>query len=367
MIYSQNIIDEVNKINIVDYISQHIELTQSGSTIKCHCPFHEDSEPSMAVYPETNSYWCFKCGYSGGTTIIDFVRKYHNFSFSETIEYLIKYSKLDIQNIKPEFEINSFIKRSKSKKKSAIAYIELPNEIISEYGYVKVSKYLKDINTYLTDLSKKTKSKYHIVLPKDIMSNFNSSGIKEWEMEEIGHEVIEKYQVRYDYDYNKIVFPIYNNEGDIISINGRTLYENFKELGIEKYKYYTKLGSNDFLYGYFQNKVNIIRKKELIVVEGAKSVMKLESWGFNNTVALLTSHINDEQMKQLLSLKCNIVIALDKNVLLKDIKEEVKPLLKFTRVSVVLDTHNWLGDKDSPCDVGRAKWEQLYSERIKLN
>ena len=62
-------------------------------------------------------------------------------------------------------------------------------------------------------------------------------------------EILDKYEVRYDKLHNRIVFPIKNIEEKIIAIKGRTLYSNYKDLGIPKYIYYQKIITNDFLFG----------------------------------------------------------------------------------------------------------------------
>ncbi|MDD4805062.1 MAG: CHC2 zinc finger domain-containing protein, partial [Candidatus Pacebacteria bacterium] len=79
--YSQEIVDEVNKINIVDYISKQYEMNKKGGLYELSCPFHKhDDTPSLKVYPDTNSWYCFGCG--RGTSIIDFVKYQYSCSFT---------------------------------------------------------------------------------------------------------------------------------------------------------------------------------------------------------------------------------------------------------------------------------------------
>lgn len=41
------------------------DLRHSGKALFGLCPFHQDSKPSFAIYPETNSYYCFTEGKGG--------------------------------------------------------------------------------------------------------------------------------------------------------------------------------------------------------------------------------------------------------------------------------------------------------------
>ena len=38
------------------------------------CPFHDDEDPSLKIYPETNTFNCFGCGAAGD--VIEFIERY---------------------------------------------------------------------------------------------------------------------------------------------------------------------------------------------------------------------------------------------------------------------------------------------------
>jgi DNA primase len=66
--------------------SSGVQLLQSGSHLIGRCPFHQDEHPSLVVYPESHSFYCFGC-HAGGD-VIDFVRKADGLSFKEALERL---------------------------------------------------------------------------------------------------------------------------------------------------------------------------------------------------------------------------------------------------------------------------------------
>ena len=72
---------------VEEVVSRHgVELRPQGGRLSGRCPFHEDRSPSLVVYPETRSFYCFGCG--AGGDVIDFVRLAGGLSFREAVARL---------------------------------------------------------------------------------------------------------------------------------------------------------------------------------------------------------------------------------------------------------------------------------------
>lgn len=125
------------------------------------------------------------------------------------------------------------------------------------------------------------------------------------------------------------------------------------------------MGALDFFYGWHKSLPTITEKKEVIVVEGAKSVMKLSQYGYGNSVAALTSHICKAQFEILLKAGYDVVFAFDKDVNPFNDKY-IKQLKRFCKVYCVIDYKGLLGEKDSPVDQGKSVWEELYQSRVRM-
>ena len=79
-------IEQVKRTNpIADVIASHgVALRPQGGRLSGRCPFHKDASPSLTVYPETASFYCFGCGTGGD--VIDFVRRTGGLGFREAIQ-----------------------------------------------------------------------------------------------------------------------------------------------------------------------------------------------------------------------------------------------------------------------------------------
>src|SRR5574344_2355395 len=86
MIRKESIESLKNYLDIVDVISQFLELKKSGANFKACCPFHGEETPSFVVSPSKQIYHCFGCGVGGDS--IKFLMEYEKLSYPEAIEKL---------------------------------------------------------------------------------------------------------------------------------------------------------------------------------------------------------------------------------------------------------------------------------------
>ena len=66
-----------------DYAGGH-PFIDRGRYISVQCAFHDDSKPSMALYPETGTYYCFACGEGGDG--YKFIMETSGIDFKEALE-----------------------------------------------------------------------------------------------------------------------------------------------------------------------------------------------------------------------------------------------------------------------------------------
>ena len=86
MITKDSIESLKSQLDVVDVISQFLELRKAGANFKACCPFHGETTPSFVVSPAKQIYHCFGCGVGGDS--INFLMEYEKLSYPETLEKL---------------------------------------------------------------------------------------------------------------------------------------------------------------------------------------------------------------------------------------------------------------------------------------
>lgn len=209
-------------------------------------------------------------------------------------------------------------------------------------------------------------------LPPDYMDRYewDESILKLWVDEGIPYTILREFDVRYDPFSQRIVFPIRDLQGNILSICGRTIDPDFKSKRLRKYTYFQSINSLDTIYGFYRFWAKQAPKnKPVILFEGAKSCMKAVSFDrqkYGDCGALCTSHLNENQFRLLVQLGRPCVFALDSDVKLRADKNIMR-LCKYVPVEAVINRDGLLAEKDAPVDQGKDIWETLYRQRIKLN
>jgi len=321
-------------VDILEYISQFCELEEKqDGEFWGLSPLKDENTPSFSVNVEKQRFYDFSTGKGGN--VLEFICQYNHCDFFKALRILKEYA-----NITEE-----------------------------ERGETPKRLQATSIAKKFKDKQKRVKESKSVILPQDYMNRYekNEEKLSLWIKEGITQESLDRFQVRYDPFSDRIVYPIRNNTGDIINVCGRTLDQSYKVKRLRKYTYFKPLGVLDSIYGFAENKEYILQKKEIILFEGAKSVMIADGWGIKNTGAILTSHLNPYQFKQLISFGITtVVFALDAEV---DIRDDVniKKLLPYVRVEWVRNRNGLLEDKDSPVDKGFDVFQTLYEERGRLH
>ena len=108
---------------------------------------------------------------------------------------------------------------------------------------------------------------------------------------------------------------------------------------------------------------SIKSKREVIIFEGCKSVLLADTWGINNTAAILTSHLSNNQLMILVKLGVRVVFALDKEVRIRD-DHNIQKLKRYVNVEYLYDWSDMLDEKDAPVDKGLEVFKKLYDRRL---
>lgn len=300
---SKELIDEVkSKNDIVDVIGSYINLNDKNKAL---CPFHDDHSPSFSVHPDKQIYKCFSCGESGN--VITFVEKFLGITFQEAIKTLADRAgiKIDINVPKKTNKFDKYYEITDTVNK----YYK--NNLFSNNGQ-KALKYLSDravdkqlINEFNIGLS--TNNKLHEILAK----KYNLDDLLKID---IAREVDNKI---YDTFQNRIIFPIIDEDNNVIGFSGRKYLEgDLENKGLSKYvnSRETEIFIKSKIFYNINNALpNIKKSKEIIITEGFMDTIRMVSIGYNNTVALMGTAFTKEHLEKIIKYKCKVVLNLDQD------------------------------------------------------
>lgn len=214
---------------------------------------------------------------------------------------------------------------------------------------------------------KKVKKEYSRPKSKILNEKFNNLFVKGeckiFTKDGISEETQKYFGVKFDALENRVVFPIRDYDGNLLTYKGRTLEEKYIEKGIPKYLYYHSFNGRYYLFGYYENYWDIMDSDYLIVGESEKMPMQLYTNGIKYCVATSKKRISEEQAIELNKLNKKIVLAYDNDVTEEEIINECRKLKG--EVYYIKDRWGLLDKKDSPIDKGVKVWEFLYKNKIK--
>ncbi|MGB9809541.1 MAG: DNA primase, partial [Caldanaerobacter sp.] len=219
MAYTRESIEKVIEANdIVDVISEYVDLKRAGKEFKGLCPFHREKTPSFMVSPTKQVYHCFGCNASGN--VVTFIMNIENLSFKEAIEFLAERAGIPLEEVD--------LSEEETRKKRIIEEIYRVNKIaalffhrqlFSEEG-VRALEYLKERGLKSTTIKKFGIG--YASLNDDLLNFLKGKGYKENFLSKAGLVVYKsgKYHDRFK---NRVMFPIIDARGNIIGFGGRAL------------------------------------------------------------------------------------------------------------------------------------------------
>ncbi len=293
MITKDSIENLKTHLEVVDVISQFLELKKTGANFKACCPFHGEDTPSFVVSPAKQIYHCFGCGVGGDS--INFVMEHEKLSYPEALEKLAS-----MYNVSLEYD-GDF-------KKQDLSIITKINNY-----YQKLLVHNETASQYLKSrgISANSIEKFEIgYAPSSgdtigyLKQNFlNLADAKDFGIIDNGQNGL------YARFIERITFPIYALNDKIVGFGGRTISgHNAKYVNSPQTKIFNK---SRLLYGYNLAKDQIYKKNEIIVTEGYLDVIMLHQAGFNNAVATLGTALTADHLPLLKRGEPKVIVAYD--------------------------------------------------------
>ena len=275
-----------------------------------------------------------------------FVKDYERNLSLDLINYLVKSKEIpfkDVMNaIKQELHLDSIY----NYKRKAGLFGGLYDKLSRSNGEISVTTY-----------------------PEEILKQFGNTTNTFWLSDGISLSTQRKWGIGYDVPSQRITLPIRASTGEVMAVKGRCNYE--PEEFEPKYLYLIQGPMSQTLFGYSEN-YGSLYEGDIIIVESEKSVLKLDSWGYNNVVALGSNSLSPAQAKLIISLNPkSVTFMLDKSLKLENTRTNIDMLKNFC-VMRQLEIKFWdwtenitLDDKSAPCDDTQGEFEYIYENEIK--
>ena len=284
MIPRETVEKVLDAAQIVDVVSDFVDLKRRGANWIACCPFHNEKTPSFSVSPSKGIFKCFGCGKAG--TAVDFVMEHESLTFPEAIRYLAKKYHIEVNE---KEETAEDIARMQHKESlmvvSAFAgeffrkCLREPDGMAIAYEYFNGKRKLEDATIEKYGLGWAPQSRDRLA------QEALAAGYKSDYLVETGLCIRRDDGSLVDRFYDRVIFPIHSVNGQIIAFGGRTLKTDksvAKYVNSPETEIYVK---NKSLYGIYFAKNEIARQRKCILVEGYLDVLSMHQLGIMNVVA----------------------------------------------------------------------------------
>ncbi|WP_439104215.1 DNA primase [Celeribacter marinus] len=269
------------------------------------CPFHHEKTASFHVDDKQGFYYCFGCHAKGDA--IGFVKETENVSFMEAIEILAREVGMPMPERDPQAQ-------KKADKRTELVDV---NEVALRFFKMSLSQSVgAQARAYLDrrEMKLATREQFEIGYAPNgnvLLAYLKDNGISA----ELAHAAglagkPDDGRSMYDFYRDRIMFPIRDGRGRVISFGGRAMDPNAraKYLNGPQTELFDK---SNALYNQKNARAACGRGQTLIVAEGYMDVIALAEAGFEAAVAPLGTAVTEMQLQLMWRMHSEPVIALD--------------------------------------------------------
>lgn len=323
--------------DIVDVIGRDLEMRPQGRNFVVRCPFHNDTKPSMTVNPERQSWKCWVCDIGGD--VFSYVMQREGLDFPTALRMLAERAGIEL----PEFrrgpktqpgDPNDKPTLVGAIKEVAQAYYEQldarkTDDAKMAWDYL-ASRGIDDENRkrfrigfapdswdFAVNLLKRKNYTGEVAIACGVARSRSRSGSSNSGSGSSGADGC------YDFFRGRLMFPINNAQGGVISLGGRIL-PAIAERTVAASGGTATAGAKYFngpetllyhksseLYGLDLARDAIRSAGEVLVMEGYTDVVATRMAGIENAVAVLGTALTQQHVRVLKRFAPRVVLVLD--------------------------------------------------------
>lgn len=302
MAIAQEFLEQLKDRNDIEsVVSSYVNLKRAGRNLVGLCPFHNEKSPSMVVYNDTQSFYCFGCG--AGGDVITFIKKIENLDYIEAVRLLAARAGLQV----PKEERDDRTARLKKR------IYEINREAGRFFHAQLMSEKNKHALAYLTGrgLSVRTIRRFGLGYAPDswdaLTRHLRGKGYSDEELYAAAVVGRGRGGSVYDQFRDRVMFPIIDLRGNVIAFGGRVMqgggpkYLNSPDTPV------FKKSRNLFALNFAKQSA----EPYLILAEGYMDVIALHQAGFTTAVATLGTALTSEQARLVAGYVSRVMIAYD--------------------------------------------------------
>ena len=359
MKFDSNLIARIQQANdIIDVISEHLDLQKKGREMVGICPFHQDHKPSMYVNPEKQIFKCFACG--AGGDVIKFVQMREGLTFFRTIERLADRAGIKIELPTQRRDSNSSpgFDPSTMQKMNAWTMEQLKENLKDETLGKVAREYIaqRKITPEMSDA-------FNLGFAPDSWDNFINAARQKKVPDSLsiaaGMIVARDTGGFYDKFRNRLMFPIIDAAGRVIGFGGRTL-------GDDPAKYMNSpatilFDKSNCVYGLDQARHQIVSTGTVVIVEGYTDVIMAHQFGCKNVVATLGTSLTPGHARLLRRYAKNIVLIFDSDIAGESAAERALEICLAEKIDIKVAS---VPQGKDPCDFLMAAGADAFNKLI---
>lgn len=281
--------------DLYDIVSATVSLKPSGTGAYVGlCPFHDEKTPSFSVRPALGVWHCFGCGLGGD--VFGYVEHQENVDFRDAVELLA-----DKYHIELHYDQSNAKKEHTGSKRARLLEA---NEAAQEFFVSQLmtkdalaARKLLDGRNFSQADCQRFGCGYAPQGWDNLVRYLAGKGFTQQEMLDAGLARQGQHGV-YDYFRGRVTWPIRDSTGRALGFGARKLYEDdsigAKYINTPDTALYRK---NQVLYGIDMAKAAIVKKRQVVIVEGYTDVMAMHLAGVDTAIATCGTAFGAEHAK----------------------------------------------------------------------
>ena len=307
-----SVTDEIkDRLDIVDLVSESVELRRAGKNYTGFCPFHHNvNTPSFVVFPDTQTWKCFGECDSGGD-IFSFAMKKEGWDFAEALKNLADRAGVVLKPLTPQaIEEQEEGERLRNLLEEAVVYYR--HNLLNTEGGKAGLAYLEK-----RSLSPETSQVFGLgYAPKSWDATINYFQSKDYSIQELKDAGMVSDRDDggvYDRFRHRLMIPIRDRNGKMAGFGARVLDPDDvpKYLNSPQTKVFDK---SRLLYGLDLARKEIREGDQVVIVEGYMGVIGPYQHGFRNIVAQMGTALTEYQLRTLKKYAERFIIAMDSDL-----------------------------------------------------